>query len=253
MPNHSDAAQELVQRRLTNTAGPRLKAPMRPNSLEQAWRIQTEVSAMLAEKGNPVKGWKCLLPPADKRVIGPIYEKHIWQHSPCNILALDDCAAIEPEFAFVFAKSLAPEQAPFDEATVKGALAGVHLAFELIKSRYNNPSECEFAELLADGLHNQGLLLGPRIESWPTAECQLELHHGDHHETLAGVHPNRDAFAPVVWLANYLAEVGLTLEAGHAVITGSYAGVLKVPFDTAVTVNYTGFGELTATFTRADP
>jgi 2-keto-4-pentenoate hydratase len=47
--------------------------------------------------------------------------------------------------------------------------------------------------------------------------------------------------SPLVWLANLLRERGEGLERGQVVITGSYAGVLEVPSDARLRIE---FGEL---------
>ena len=47
--------------------------------------------------------------------------------------------------------------------------------------------------------------------------------------------------SPLVWLANLLRERGEGLVRGQVVITGSYAGVLEVPSDARLRIE---FGEL---------
>jgi 2-keto-4-pentenoate hydratase len=50
-----------------------------------------------------------------------------------------------------------------------------------------------------------------------------------------------DVLPPIVWLANFLRERGLGLQAGQAVIAGSYAGVLELPLGE---YSHIGFGAL---------
>jgi len=59
-----------------------------------------------------------------------------------------------------------------------------------------------------------------------------------------GGNPSGDPFTPLLWLANYLPSVGLALEAGHVVTTGSCTGLLYVDGHQRVTGGFAGFGEV---------
>jgi 2-keto-4-pentenoate hydratase len=111
--------------------------------------------------------------------------------------------------------------------------------------------------MLADGLANQGLLVGPvpvlrdpwdgKLESLriviDSPSGVLASHEGKH----ADGHPVR----PLYWLANYLAIRGTPLREGMIVTTGSYCGALDVPIDTPLNFAYGDLGSLSATLTRA--
>ncbi len=247
----SKAAATLFHRRIHGLSGPRLEPENRPNSQEEALGIQAEITRLKLQEGDSVAGWKCVLPANGIISCAPIYQSGLWQHGPCTVSALDGHAAIEPEFGFAFAKALLPEDGPYEADEIKSALSGIHLCFELIKSRFDDPEACTYNELLADGLFNQGVLVGPRIEAWPPELCKLTLSYETSVDVIEGAHPNLNAFAPVVWLVNYLGSRGVPIDAGQIVITGSYAGVFEVPFDTPVTVSYGNLGSLSAAFTRA--
>jgi 2-keto-4-pentenoate hydratase len=51
-----------------------------------------------------------------------------------------------------------------------------------------------------------------------------------------------------VWLANFLRERGLGLQAGQAVITGSYAGVLELPRGRQLHIGFGALGTLSIRF-----
>lgn len=250
MTHLQQAAQELAERRIQSATGERLPPELRPQNIAQALDVQQAVAAELHQRGDSIGGWKCLLPPPDKTVIGPIYQSRIFLEGDCSCAPLKSEAAIEPEFAFKFAQSLPVEGAPYSREQVAAAIGSTHLALELIKSRYTNPDECEFPELLADGLFNQGLVLGPAISGEPPASCPLTVTVNGESKSFAGVHPNEDTFAPVVWMVNFLAERGIAVEAGQAVITGSFAGVIPVPFGAEVVVGYEGYGEIKVKFSE---
>lgn len=250
------AAAELVGRRLAGAAGERLPANLRATTLQQGFDIQCEVSRQIFQReGHGIGGWKCLLPPEGQHIVAPIYSDGICTTSPCSLNALAGKAAIEPEFAFVFDAALPSRPQAYSRAEVWGAVAGVHMALELIKSRFDQPDQCEFPELLADGLFNQGLFLGPKVHGLPPPSMDLTFAAGDQPpRSINGAHPNQDPFGPIVWLANFLSERGLGLQAGQAVITGSYAGVLNAPFGQDITLDYGDLGSLSTKFeARATP
>ena len=245
MNNICTAAQLLFQHRQNRTQTDRLTEDCRPQDLEQALLIQEAVSRLYAEQGELIGGWKCLLPTEDTIVVAPVYKSGVQSGSHCELTALNAQAAIEPELAFVFGQALPPRITPYSEQEVYAAITEVRMALELIRGRYLSPNECSFAELLADGLFNQGLYLGPVVTNSPAA-FQIELSYDQEQTQFDGKHPNGDARVSLVWLVNYLNTRGYGIEAGQAVITGSYAGVFNVPF-TRVMLQYAGVGQMQVT------
>lgn len=105
--------------------------------------------------------------------------------------------------------------------------------------------------MLADGLVNNGLWLGPELAAPEAAAFELSWQAGSHPAQKAQAkHPNGHPRAPLYWLANFLRERGLGLKAGQAVITGSYAGVLTVPVGQTVTFDYAGLARFAVEFRR---
>jgi 2-keto-4-pentenoate hydratase len=162
---------------------------------------------------------------------------------------------IEPEIAFVMARDLLPRASPYTESEIRNAIKEARLVLEILGSRYSDPDRASFPEMLADGLANLGLLVGPVLrDPWDRELESLRIvidspsgvvvsHEGKH----ADGHPVR----PLYWLANYLADGGTPLRTGMIVTTGSYCGVVAVPTDTPLTFVYGDLGMLSATLSRA--
>jgi 2-keto-4-pentenoate hydratase len=248
------AAKILVARRLTGEPGPRLPESCRPADIEAALAIQAAVTDLWCEsQDDSVGAWKCLQPPPDKLVVGPIYTSTINSIPPVAIWPKGDRARIEPELAFFFGKDLPPRAEPYTPADVDAAIARTHLALELINSRYEDPASAEFPEMLADGLVNQGLFIGPEVsaeKSKQASEIQIHIEYANGETSEhAGRHPNTHPRAPLYWLAEFLRSRGQGIVAGQAVITGSYAGVIDVPLNTNIKVYYTDLGMLEVSFT----
>lgn len=236
------AARELVSARLTGRRLARLPSAYPPHDFEAALQAQRVVGALLQER---IAGWKCALPPPGKMIIAPIYGSVIADGPRWRLPVPGHKARLEPEVALVLAHDLPPRNWPYEEAEVRAAVGSVRLALELLDCRYADPAQVSFTELLADGLFNAGLFLGPEVVGGLASELgqvaiTLEVD-GTPAQHLDGRHPDGDPVRPLHWLANTLRERGEGLERGQVVITGSYAGVLEVPSDARLRIE---FGEL---------
>lgn len=232
------AATELLARRTSTRQGPRLPASCRPETLEDGWLIQQAVTRRLAQ---PVGGWKTSLPSPGKQVAAPIYGPTVCQGADCTLPVLpgQGSVRVEPELAFVLAADLPARAEAYSDAEVDQAVGSVHAALEICASRYLDHAGLPFAEMLADGLVNTGLWIGPALAAPEAAAFELNWHiEGEAAATKPALHPDGAARAPLYWLANFLRERGLGLQAGQAVITGSYAGVLTLPLGKSVQFSY---------------
>ena len=63
-----------------------------------------------------------------------------------------------------------------------------------------------------------------------------------------GEHPCDLPQNPLYWLVNHLSERGISLQAGQAIITGSYYGVVKMALDVPLKLEYGGLGRFDVTF-----
>lgn len=237
------AAGHLVMLRRAERRGDRLPLTCRPTDLQAAFAIQRRVGTLLDAK---IGGWKCALPIADKTIAAPIYASSICDRLPWKVRSELGAAQVEPELAFVLGRHLPQSAAPYSLDILRSAIAHVRLALELLGCRYANPSAVDFLELFADGLFNDGLFLGPEIEAGTTRElaaCEITIDAPDgrllRHN---GRHPDGDPLIPFRWLANFLAERGISLAKGQVIITGSYAGVIDLPIGKPLRIGFGEFG-----------
>ena len=252
-PNHESAAQFLVAARKRGAPGPRIPAEFRPTDTDDGLAIQGRMTALV---GQPVGGYKCSLPSAPRPVLlAPIFAPTIVHASPCPVLAIGPTVRIEPEIAFVMARDLLPRASPYTESEIRNAIKEARLVLEILGSRYSDADSATFPEMLADGLANQGLLVGPVLrDPWDRELESLRIVIDSPSGVLAsheGKHADGHPVRPLYWLANYLAKSGTPLRAGMIVTTGSYCGALDVPIDTPLTFAYGDLGTLSATLTRA--
>lgn len=245
---HTQAATELIARRDSAKQGPRLPEALRPLDLEAGWQLQQQVTRQL---GQPVGGWKASLPQPGKLVAAPIYQPVISREAVCAVpFPLGaDAVKVEPELAFVLAQDLPPREQAYTEAEIDAAIGTVHAALEICASRYIDHAGLPFAELLADGIVNNGLWLGPELGAVDVVAFELNWQiAGAPAQNVQAVHPDGHPRAPLYWLANFLSERGVGLQAGQAVITGSYAGVLTLPMGKRTQFDYAGLARFEVEF-----
>lgn len=250
MTAFQQAAQTLLSRRKPGTKAPCLDEAIRPKSIEDALAIQAEMAKLKA-----VKGWKCLLPLAEgKVVVAPIFD--LQQGS--NIVELledNGVARVEPEVCFVLTKPLPTKDTDYTEAEIIDAIGSAHMALELIQSRYADDAGNVFFDSLADCMVNQGMYIGPEIDKATAIELstvQLSLTQNGQTQILDGKHPNPRAIDGLLWLVNYMNKRGVSFAAKEAIITGSFKGVIDIPFDLTTTISYQELGEYSVTFKRAE-
>lgn len=237
------AASFLIERRKNDSARERLEVDLRPETTDDALAIQR---ATMDNMGDTVGGWKCVLPAGDTLNVAPIFAKTIYRQLPCPIKLDKGIGRIEPEIGFRFKSDLPPRDKQYSEDEIIGALAGAHLALELIQNRYSGTEAVTYLENLADCLFNQGMYLGPEVpleKAMACVEMNFVLTQGEA-KSFKGRHPNNGPTLPVLWLANFLRQQGIGIKAGQVVITGSFAGVHEVKPGIEFTMEYAGLGKM---------
>ncbi len=246
------AAEYLINRRHTSNRD-RLPQQLRPETTQDALKIQQASIQIMSEiRGARVGGWKTVLPAGDRLNVAPIFSDDVHRLSPCPIRLEKGVCRIEPEIGFRFAHALPPRDSAYSDDEIIAAIGSTHMALELIENRYAGTEEISYLENLADCLFNQGLYLGPEIPKAKAIDAtgiEFTLSQGGT-KTFKGTHPNQGPILPVLWLANFLRERGIGIEAGQVVITGSFAGVHEVLPDHEFTLEYGGLGSITLTFTK---
>ncbi len=152
---------------------------------------------------------------------------------------------IEPELAYEFRTALPPRDAPYTAADLDAAIGSVRLAIEVMGCRYADAGAASGPELMADGMWHQSLVLGPPIAAPVPASYELGLWiDGEAQPARAARHPDGDPRAPLLGLVEFLRTHGDGIAAGQAVITGSWAGAIELPFGRTVRLRYGELGEI---------
>jgi len=154
---------------------------------------------------------------------------------------------IEPEIAFVLGRTLRGPGVTVADAV--GAVDFVLPALEIVDSRIRD-WKISIVDTISDNASSGGVILGSRPA--PLREVDLRLmgctlhSNGELAATGAGGAVLGSPLSSLVWLANTVGPLGVSLEAGHVVLPGSMTrAVPMAPGDTVVAA-MTGLGNVTA-------
>ncbi|MFC4948675.1 2-keto-4-pentenoate hydratase [Pseudonocardia sp. GCM10023141] len=161
---------------------------------------------------------------------------------------------IEPEVAFVLG---APLTGP--GVTVADAVRAVEFvlpALEIVDSRIVDWRIGIF-DTVADNASSGGVVLGSRPVRLDQVDLRLAgctLHiNGELAVTGAGGAVLGSPLASLVWLANTVGPLGVTLEPGHVVLPGSMTRAFPIAAGDTIVTRIAGVGDVTAVLAGEDP
>ena len=249
-PNLSPEAAQLVwQHWQTGQPMADLPAHCRPHTRAEGYAAQAGLPQVA---GRSVLGWKIAATSAAGQrhinVSGPlagrILSGQVLLPDARVPTAGNRMQVAEPEMAFVFARALPARAQPFAVEEVMAAVASLHPSIEVPNSRFAEFTAAGEAQLLADNACAHQFILGPRAaEGWQTLDLASHpvtatVTHGD------GTHWSRQGSGAAVlgdprialaWLINELSGLGIGLEPGQFVTTGTCMVPLELtPGDTVL-------------------
>lgn len=154
---------------------------------------------------------------------------------------------IEPEIAFVLGKPLRGPGVTVAEAAA--AVDFVLPSLEIVDSRIKDWKIGIF-DTIADNASSGGVILGSRPSRLSDLDLRLagcNLHvNGDLIATGAGGAVLGSPINALVWLANTVGPLGVTLEPGHVVLPGSMTQAMPVEPGDTIVATFAGLGSVTA-------
>ena len=137
--------------------------------------------------------------------------------------------AIEVEIAVTLGADLPVYVSP--DQLIAG-IAGVHLAYELLRSRYADRDQVAFPSLLADHLSNAGIVLGTGHSLEADLRLDnlvIELLRDSASVATSSSGPTLQyVLFQLAWLATHAAARGIPLRGGTVILTGARIGPLSV-------------------------
>lgn len=241
------AAEIFAELRARGDAIAALPADLAPGSLDDAYAIQ---DALAARQG--VFGWKVAPPkPGAEPRCAPLTNPGLM--TALAVLHSADLprGRAELEIAFTFAADV---REGADRNAVLQAIGQVHLALEILNTRFaDNSAADEFAPF-ADHQASFGVVLGPGRSAWKSLALDaltLEI-------SVDGAEPHRSArslgleqtLEQILWLAGHARSRGLPLRAGTVIITGARVGPLDLGGAQRIVGSATGLAPVALSIVR---
>ena len=256
-----DAARLLHGARTSSVPIPPLSRTHPDLSIGDAYAIQLAVQAERLVEGRTVQGYKVgLTSQAMQRQMNvgePDYGYLLDDMLHTDHDRLDTSQfvqpRVEPEIAFVLRSDLVGPG-----VTVVDAVRAVDFvlpALEVIDSRIED-WQIGLVDTIADNASSGAVVLG----SQPVRLIDVDLRlagvvlrrNGEVVGTGAGAAVLGSPLAAMVWLANTLGRLGVALEAGHVVLSGSCTKAVPVGASDTVSATVAGIGTVTATFSTTE-
>lgn len=197
---------------------------------EQAIEVMRQVADML---GWERRGWKIAATNSilqqklrtSQPVCGITFSRH-YTTSPATLprhTLLDP--VIECEFFFTMAQALPPRQDDYTTEEVSQAVGSVHIGFEIAECRFPRRKLPSSLYIYADGFASGHYVIGTSVNDWPSRlRCGVPVMLSRNGDALAeGISCDvmGNPINAVAWLANRLNRVGLGLQAGEVISSGS--------------------------------
>lgn len=207
----------------------RLPDGVGPTTRAEGYAAQAELERLSGKR----LGWKIAATSAggqnhinvDGPLAGRVFEDTVFGPDATCSLTGNLMQVAEPEFAFRFGHSFAPQDTAYSVDEVLAGVESLHLAIELPDSRLTAFTGAGDAGLAADNACAHELVLGEAVSAdWrglDLATHAVEVR--NHGETTHGSGANvlGDPRVALAWLVNEVTALGITIGAGEFVTTGT--------------------------------
>lgn len=240
--------QLLLAHRASGTLVDGLSPDLVPADLETAYRVQTETALALG----PVGAWKVgPYPKQGEPFASPVLRSTVFAHNATLDAAAFTEPGIEAEIAVTLKRDLPLRETDYTADELSAAVGSLHLAIEVITSRFLDHTRQPALVGVADLQNNGAIIVGPAksAANWPEFGSQSISMAVDSAEigTVAKGATTANVLRALSWLANHAAKRGLALKTGDVIMTGARIGSLPLHGKT-VTVEADFFEAVTAKF-----
>ena len=221
--------QLLLDHRASGSLIADLPPDLVPRTAEEAYRIQNETVAALG----PVGAWKVQpMPETGLPFAAPILARTIFADGAKLRVSDFPSFGLEVEVAVTLNRDLPRREQAYSAEDMRAAIASLHLAFEVLASRFVDRQKVPQLAGIADLQHSGAIVLGPAFpaQSLPELGSLAIALSVDDVATAktAGNATTANMLAALAWLANHTAARGLALKAGNVIITGARIGPVPV-------------------------
>lgn len=230
MPDLDRAAELIRSCWNSGDAMDYVKGDLWPDTVEAGYAVQSRLAGL---RGEPVVGWKIAATAiagrdhinVDRPLAGRLFKSICHADGAVMPFGRNRMAVAEAEFVFTMGRDLPARDKPYTEAEVAGAIESLHPGLEFPDSRFRDFTLPGTAGLIADNACASSFVIGAAttedFDPHALGEHPTTLYVND--EPVTSGH-GRDALDgplnAMVWIANTLSDLGITLEAGQFVTTG---------------------------------
>lgn len=231
---------------------------LRPATRAEAYAVQACVEKL---SSLPLAGWKIAATSrAGQKHInvggpmaGRLLAERIVPLGQTVRLGANRMLVVEVEFVFRMGATLSPRAAPYGQAEVIVAVEALHLGIEVPDSRYLVFEQAGEQQIIADNACADQFVLGPEVNAdWRRADLGTHVVRGVSSRGI--IHEGRGAnvlggpLIALTWLVNELSRLGVALERGQIVTTGTCCVPVPIAPGDSVTGDYGSFGSLEVAF-----
>lgn len=252
-----DLAQRLVQARQQHRLTDAPPPDSLPPDAATAYAIQ---QAVIAGLGESTGGWKIGARAPGAAASGAPIPASLVLESPARLAHAGFFRVLlELEVAFRFSEAIEPRREAYARDEVLARVGVVLPVIELVDSRFTEWPDVAPLAQLADAQNNGALVTGhpvayagfartfdfvsPRLDLTFNGESLLPEVAGNPGNPVAG-NPVGDPRELLVWFVNHCAAMGITIEPGWTITTGSYVGAHKLGKPGRVHGHIDGLGDV---------
>ena len=235
-----------------------LPLDLKPHTRTEGYAIQAVLEDL---SKRPLFGWKIAATSKAGQehigvsgpIAGRILAERAFEDGVDLVFGENRMRVAEPEFAFRFATALKPRRKEYTLEDVLGAVGSLHPAIEIPDSRFENFATVGEAQLIADNACAHEFILGPAAETdWRAIDLSqhkatIEAVGGAVHDGI-GANVLGDPRDALLWLVQEVTGLGLTIEAGQVVTTGTCAEPLDIEPGDEVIADFGALGDVNVSF-----
>jgi 2-keto-4-pentenoate hydratase len=253
-----DAAALLFRHWEMGTRLDALPEQLRPRTRADGYAIQ---SHLMEHTRAPLFGWKIAATSVagqrhvkvDGPLAGRLLSEKVRDDGATISLATSNMRVAEIEFAFRFARDVAPRPSAYEVDEVMASVATLHPAIEIPDSRFNDFTVVGAPQLIADNACANLFILGPAVQvgwhdldlaAFPVSGALV----GKREHQGKGANVLGDPRIALTWIVNELSGLGIPLVAGQVVTTGTCVTPIAVVPGDEVKASFGRLGALSVRF-----
>lgn len=235
-----------------------LPLDLKPHTRTEGYAIQAVLEDL---SKRPLFGWKIAATSKAGQehigvsgpIAGRVLAERAFEDGADLVFGENRMRVAEPEFAFRFATTLKPRRKEYTLEDVLGAVGSLHPAIEIPDSRFENFATVGEAQLIADNACAHEFILGPAVEAdWRAIDLSqhkatIEAVGGEVHDGI-GANVLGDPRDALLWLVQEVTGLGLTIDAGQVVTTGTCAEPLDIEPGDEVIADFGALGDVNVSF-----